>query len=545
MKTSALNLYRSFVKVSVVLLYIVTLGSVNASSLTTSPKSNDPAIPPAQISITLTPYVYPNGFNTSCFGYKDGSINLTVSWGKAPYHFKWSNGETTEDISGLPAGYYKVVVVDSKNNEATAEITLQEPDPKQQPEIASTVYMYPNGYNISCYNCFNGIIELTVTGGSGNYGFDWSDGAVTQDRAGLGAGEYSVTISDNSSCGNGEKYYLSFNLREPGKEGWTMDGNYNTSPPGQFIGTADNNDLVFKTNGMERLTISKDGNVGVGVNNPDTKLGVNGNMNITGILKSDSLAGDGFKFDSTSAKSYNLVYADEVGTIITLSDPFVVGTQIHFCGTPSTAWFLGGNQINSTNANANYIGTCNYRPFRIFTNGSERFRITEDGNLGIGTDDPENYKAKIDAGEDNGLWIKTTHGNSQYGYCFKMDVDRDDTKAMAVWNSGIENFLVYGSGRVFAREITVSLGTLGDFVFDKDYNLMTIRDLEKFIYKNHHLPGIPSANEVNSNGLNVGEFQNLLLQKIEELTLYVIELNKKNEEMEKEISKLKNENKND
>ena len=87
-------------------------------------------------------------------------------------------------------------------------------------------------------------------------------------------------------------------------------------------------------------------------------------MNITGILKSDSLAGDGFKFDSTSAKSYNLVYADEVGTIITLSDPFVVGTQIHFCGTPSTAWFLGGNQINSTNANANYIGTCNYRPFR-------------------------------------------------------------------------------------------------------------------------------------------------------------------------------------
>ena len=92
-------------------------------------------------------------------------------------------------------------------------------------------------------------------------------------------------------------------------------------------------------------------------------------------------------------------------------------------------------------------------------------------------------------------------------------------------------FLVKGDGKVWAREVTVTLSSpLGDFVFDKDYNLMSLKDLEVYVNKNKHLPGIPSASNVGENGLNVGEFQNLLLQKVEEMSLYIINQDKKAEE---------------
>jgi hypothetical protein len=64
------------------------------------------------------------------------------------------------------------------------------------------------------------------------------------------------------------------------------------------------------------------------------------------------------------------------------------------------------------------------------------------------------------------------------------------------------------------------------FVFNDDYSLMSLEDLEKHIKLNKHLPGIPSAEEIDNNGLMLGETQKLMMQKIEELTLYIIELKK-------------------
>jgi hypothetical protein len=64
------------------------------------------------------------------------------------------------------------------------------------------------------------------------------------------------------------------------------------------------------------------------------------------------------------------------------------------------------------------------------------------------------------------------------------------------------------------------------FIFDDEYSLMSLEDLEKHIKTNKHLPGIPSAEEIENNGLMLGETQKLMMQKIEELTLYIIELKK-------------------
>ncbi|MBM2817345.1 MAG: hypothetical protein HW421_4107, partial [Ignavibacteria bacterium] len=94
-------------------------------------------------------------------------------------------------------------------------------------------------------------------------------------------------------------------------------------------------------------------------------------------------------------------------------------------------------------------------------------------------------------------------------------------------------------GQIVALDIIVTLSPWSDFVFDKNYNLMELPELEKLIRQNGHLPGIPSAKEVKEKGVNVGEMQAKLLQKIEELTLYVIDLKKQNDILNAKIEQLK------
>lgn len=77
-----------------------------------------------------------------------------------------------------------------------------------------------------------------------------------------------------------------------------------------------------------------------------------------------------------------------------------------------------------------------------------------------------------------------------------------------------------------------------DFVFEDNYHLPKLEDIEKHIKEKKHLPEIPSASQMEQEGLNIGEFQIKLLQKIEELTLYSIEQNKKIKELEDKIEQL-------
>ena len=84
-----------------------------------------------------------------------------------------------------------------------------------------------------------------------------------------------------------------------------------------------------------------------------------------------------------------------------------------------------------------------------------------------------------------------------------------------------------------AREIKVQLNsTWPDYVFSKDYNLLPLSEVEQFINENHHLPNIPSAAEVEENGINIGEMNTKLLLKVEELTLYIIQMEKRLAELE-------------
>jgi hypothetical protein len=83
---------------------------------------------------------------------------------------------------------------------------------------------------------------------------------------------------------------------------------------------------------------------------------------------------------------------------------------------------------------------------------------------------------------------------------------------------------------VHAKEVKVDLNVPGpDYVFEKDYNLMSLEEIKAYIEKHKHLPEVPSAKEMETNGVNLSEMNMILLKKVEELTLHVIELKKENE----------------
>lgn len=94
------------------------------------------------------------------------------------------------------------------------------------------------------------------------------------------------------------------------------------------------------------------------------------------------------------------------------------------------------------------------------------------------------------------------------------------------------------NGNIKARKVKVTLTDWADYVFDTAYYLMPLPQLEHYIKVNKHLPNIPSAEIVKEEGVDLGEHHTLLLRKIEELTLYILEQNRKNEVLEKKVADL-------
>jgi len=176
--------------------------------------------------------------------------------------------------------------------------------------------------------------------------------------------------------------------------------------------------------------------------------------------------------------------------------------------------------------------------------------LADNGNVGVGKKDPQ---SKLDVAgniRSTGLFINHTE-QVDWSYASHIKVNRDLTKAFVISNmsSGTENtvFQIWGNGvvnakKIYADDITVALNTMNcywyDHVFASEYKLCSLKELEQFIRENKHLPEIPSAQEVEKNGINLGEMQGKLLLKVEELTLYLIEQQKLIEELQKHLSEL-------
>ena len=93
--------------------------------------------------------------------------------------------------------------------------------------------------------------------------------------------------------------------------------------------------------------------------------------------------------------------------------------------------------------------------------------------------------------------------------------------------------------RLRAKDVTVDMGDAAGYVFDENYNLKSLGEVESYVKENKHLPGIPSASQMKEDGMNVSEMSNLLLEKIEELTLHMIRLEKENQALKAEMKAMK------
>ena len=149
------------------------------------------------VTITVNPLLC-TGFSVavnterlSCFEAGDGSATAVVTGGIAPFTYSWDNGGSASSISALAADTYTVIVTDAVNCSQTVSGNVIQP---ALLEAATAVD------NVSCNGVANGVVELTVTGGTTPYDFDWDNGATTEDLEDLGPGAYNVLVTDENGC---------------------------------------------------------------------------------------------------------------------------------------------------------------------------------------------------------------------------------------------------------------------------------------------------------------------------------------------------------
>ena len=131
--------------------------------------------------------------DVSCKGGSNGVLEVNVSGGGGSYTYLWTPGGGTDAIfSGLTAGNYSCLIKDSELTELTKNFTITEPTTVI---MATTVVT-----NVSCNGVSNGAINLTASGGTPGYTYNWGGGITTEDRTGLAAGTYSVIITDANGC---------------------------------------------------------------------------------------------------------------------------------------------------------------------------------------------------------------------------------------------------------------------------------------------------------------------------------------------------------
>jgi gliding motility-associated-like protein len=163
--------------------------SAGAYDVTVTDANGCSSVSSATINNVGGPSLSADATDATC-GSSNGTIALTVSGGTMPYSYLWSNGATTEDLSGLSAGAYDVTVTDANGCSSVSSATINNVG---GPSLSA------DATDATCGSS-NGTIALTVSGGTMPYSYLWSNGATTEDLSGLSAGTYDVTVTDANGC---------------------------------------------------------------------------------------------------------------------------------------------------------------------------------------------------------------------------------------------------------------------------------------------------------------------------------------------------------
>lgn len=179
-------------------------------------------------------------------------------------------------------------------------------------------------------------------------------------------------------------------------------------------------------------------------------------------------------------------------------------------------------------------------PFVAYTSDADcAFRIYSSGEILIGNVSPSAGLGSINVGNNlivNGcIGIGTTPVNGYKLYVNGKIYCKDEMKVAEVKTDKIN------ATEIKVSDLTVDISNVADYVFNEDYELKDLDEVEKYVKENRHLPGVPSGREMEREGISVSHMTNLLLEKVEELTLYMIELKKENKSLKAQIENLQKE----
>lgn len=200
--------------------------------------------------------------------------------------------------------------------------------------------------------------------------------------------------------------------------------------------------------------------------------------------------------------------------------------------------------INNTNGNL-IVGNGSYTfPARLnialnFSDATQKISVYNTINTYTINDDSYGYKSEIygpGADVSNAIHISNfTYAGEKRVFVVKGDGSTEIGGKHYIGQYGNAKLSV--NGLIAAKEVVVNTQNWSDFVFDKQYNIMALDDLQNYIQYNKHLPDVPSCAEVIKNGYSIGEMDKILLQKIEELTIYILKLNNEIDSLKAERSK--------
>jgi hypothetical protein len=377
-----------------------------------------------------------NGFGISCNGADDGSINLSVSGGTAGYTYSWSSPDggsglnvNSKDQSGLGPGTFNVTVSDANNCSDTASFTITEPNQLTMSNLISDT----NGFEISCFGANDGTIDITPSGGSGNYTYSWSTQNGTQpvngqqDQSGLGPGVYTLTLADSNSCSISQTFTLAqpddisvsavisnYNGFEISTTG-ASNGSINITAIGGFLSTGASYSYNWSTTNGSGLDNSAEDQSGLSAGTYTVVVTDSNNCTETKVYKLDEPDQLGFSsiISNFSGFEISCFGADDGSISITPSGGS--GTYTYDWSTNNGSGLTQGQQ------NQTGLGPGTYSLTITDSNGnniSQNFVIDEPRvlNLSSTISDYNNFEVSCFGGADGEIDITVGGGTGQYTY---------------------------------------------------------------------------------------------------------------------------------
>ena len=169
--------------------YTVSITDMNGCSITLV----DTVVEPAPLVLSLDSIS-----NVTCKDASDASVAVTVTGGNGNYSYTWNGAvSSTEDLSGVGAGQYTLVVIDDKGCTDSLSVTVTEPDSLLASYVLSA---YVGGNNVSCNGATDGSFDVSVQGGTLPYSYAWNTADTTEDLSLIGQGYYSLNVTDANGC---------------------------------------------------------------------------------------------------------------------------------------------------------------------------------------------------------------------------------------------------------------------------------------------------------------------------------------------------------